>query len=109
MESPSNMLQSPEDTLKLIIIRRRNNCIDSIQDFKKFQYMGAEGFDYRIKVEVLGLYMELKSMIERKDKKLYAELKENHCAENVDTVIEAFYKMNCFLDSVGLTRLDRGM
>jgi len=103
-------IEAPENMLKRLILIRRNEAILCIQKYKERKERGSRPQEFKLRSSVFTLFIEIKGTIKRKLSKGKYELIEEYSeSEDIEEVIECFYMMNEFLDSLGLLKLDSGM
>lgn len=97
------------DIMRVIILQRRNDLIDSIEHYKKKRKEGVEVSTSIVSSRLSALYLEIEHTLERHlDKE---QLKEIHKAEDSTDIVElinATKLINMVLDKIRLTKIDTG-
>lgn len=102
--------RSAEDILRVIIMERRYNLFDGIENYIKLHSEGnASDHDLAIiKARCFSLFMEIEETVKRhiKDEKELEELYKNMNSNTYEELIKAVKTLMFVLDKVKLTRLD---
>lgn len=102
------------DILRILILQRRNDVIDSLEAFNRIGSHSTQPDTSVIKARLLSMFMEIQAMLKRKlteinkitGKTKYEDLREKVSSDNYDLLLESFIIMNEFLDENRLTRID---
>lgn len=99
----------PTETLKIIILQRRNTCINAIQDYFKRVHANSTPPAHLVKAPIEALFLEIEPALERTiTADAYKKYKEDVFKGDANTCINAFRSMNKWLDQRNITRVDTG-
>lgn len=104
----STVGQPAIDIERVLILQRRDAVIEAVERYLTVaDQSGSAPIEY-IKGRLTSFYLQLYGMLERKykDDKRYAELKRQIQSNDFTELMESFYFMSSFLDSINLTKLD---
>lgn len=97
------------DILKVLILQRRNDALESIEFYRK-KTLG--GIDYPTDVvssRVFSFFLEVEpSLTRHKPKEELEILEKKSRTTEFDELLEAFRELNFHLDTLKLTRIDTG-
>jgi len=92
------------DILRILILQRRNDVIDSIESYKKIE-KHTDPDTTIVMSRVFSLFLEIQAMLKRKYKE-YNELEKDAKSDDYETLLKTFLILNEFLDNNRLTRID---
>lgn len=92
------------DILRILILQRRNDVIDSIEQYRKIEKHSDPDTGI-IRARLFSLFLEIQAMIKRK-RKDYEDIKRGTLAIDFEPLVETFLIMNEFLDENRLIRID---
>ena len=103
--------RSAEDILRVIIMERRYNLFDAVENYVKLDAEGnaTERDAALIKARAYALFLEIEETVKRhmeKDKEGYANLLKCLNSNQYNLLLEAVRILMSVLDKVKLTRLD---
>lgn len=92
------------DILRILILQRRNDVIDSIEQYRKIEEHSDPDTGV-IRARLFSLFLEIQAMIKRK-RKDYEDISKGTLSKKFDELLETFMILNEFLDENRLTRID---
>jgi len=98
----------PSDVLKITILERRYNLIDSIESYHRLNEQNIQAELYEVRSRLISLYLELQSALKKDLKeKDYGLLndKVKDC-KKIDEIVEVFIQLNDWLYEKHLTKFD---
>jgi predicted SAM-dependent methyltransferase len=92
------------DILRILILQRRNDVIDSFEQYRKVENHSHPDTGI-VRARMISLFMEIQAMLKRKIRD-YDALVKKVLSEDFDDLEDAFFKINEFLDHNRLIRID---
>lgn len=106
-EDNESMGLSPEDTLRRLILEKRESVLSCINKYQEYRAHGASYPITYIRSNLIALFFELQASLKRCLKKEEYELvKENIHSSKYELLIDGYMSINEWLDEKNLTRLD---
>ena len=102
-----NITMPPAELLKILIIQRRNDSLESIEGYYKMLCAGAGAPSNIVKARVRTLFLDLEAGLKRQlEEAKYKQLIVNVFSEDITKCIEGFREINAFLDTMNLIKVD---
>lgn len=108
-EAEQTVAVPASEIVKILILQRRDNALNSIIGYKRALASGSSGNISRVSEDVLALFLEIQSALKRKYKgkeEEYEKLKSFSHSLKFSELYESFQLINDELDKWGLTRID---
>jgi len=100
----------PNDVLRILILEKRENVIDSIEAFNRFKYQNQPTEDYEVRTRLNSLFLEiqasLKEDMKQNDGSFEALRSLLYSANKISQLLEVFYTINEWLYAKKLTQWD---
>jgi hypothetical protein len=104
--SEATVSVSAIDILRILILQRRNDVIDSIETYKKIEKHSNPEPDI-VRSRLFSLFLEIDAMLKRRVKKEeYEQIEKDVDSEDFKTLLKLFRQLNRVLDEMRLTRID---
>lgn len=95
------------DVIKILILQRRNDFIEASESYLKGEFGGSTMEIDILKARLYSLFYELQAALKRHYKpKEYEVLIKELKGQDYNTLMNAFFKINEWLDYMKLTRVD---
>jgi hypothetical protein len=107
MENTKTIATPPTDLLKILILQRRDAALESLEGFYKMEIAGAGAPSHIAQARIRTLFLDLEPSIRRNFKREEFNIIQKQVFNgNIKEVIEAFRKMNDYLDKINITLVD---
>ena len=104
---PQTLATPPQDLLKILILQRRNDALDSIEGYHKVLSAGSSPPPNIVYARVRVLFLDLEAGLRRHLKpEHFKELEKAVFSNNIDHCINAFRDINHYLDKINITTVD---
>jgi len=99
----------PRDVIKILILQRRNDLIEAIEDYNKRKFIGSDTGTQFIQARLFSLFLEIQNILSRRmSPKDYEKLEKVLLSDSLESrkLIDIFYQINNILDSADLIKID---
>lgn len=95
------------DIVRVLILQRRNDLIESIEYYSKTTYASIQGSIAPVRARLLSLFLEIRGLLSRRmDKSYFEKIPSIIEKADYDGLLDLTFKINEILDEVKLTRID---
>lgn len=98
----------PNDVLKILILEKRENLVESIESYHRVDGSGSTADIYEVKARLISLWLELQSAYKNDKGQEKHDLKEAEikAAVSIDALVECFKWLSEWLYDKRLTKFD---
>lgn len=103
----TTITRAPKNILEILIIEKRKYFLDALEQYYKDKFNNIQVSNSIIRARLITLFLDIKTSFSRSRKPEEAqELQELVYSKSTDDLLEAFDKINLFLDNKKLLQWD---